>query len=216
MQPHPSDTLVETVREWLPRIREDTAASWGNVELRAAHAALSSLAERLREAERQQDAERARVRFLEKVVEEAEAGRSQAEKMAAKWEGAKFKAEEERDAALAERDEEAKARTELAGYYAVRCLAVEARLAAAEEERDAARAALRQIAQLHQSDNPPRALLAEAERFARAVLEGGTACEHTWVDMRNALIESGEWCPKCGAVRAGNAGAGGRVGGDEP
>jgi len=29
-------------------------------------------------------------------------------------------------------------------------------------------------------------------------------CEHDWKDMRNEYIESGEWCPKCGAIRLGN------------
>lgn len=29
-------------------------------------------------------------------------------------------------------------------------------------------------------------------------------CEHNWVDARNKLVQSGEVCPKCGAIRAGN------------
>lgn len=27
-------------------------------------------------------------------------------------------------------------------------------------------------------------------------------CEHDWTDARNEVIQSGEWCPKCGSVRA--------------
>lgn len=29
-------------------------------------------------------------------------------------------------------------------------------------------------------------------------------CKHDWQDMRNSRIESGEWCPKCGTLRAGH------------
>ncbi len=31
-----------------------------------------------------------------------------------------------------------------------------------------------------------------------------TACKHDWVDARNEAITSGEYCPKCGGIRAGN------------
>jgi len=27
-------------------------------------------------------------------------------------------------------------------------------------------------------------------------------CQHRWVSMKNEVIESGEYCPKCNAVRA--------------
>jgi hypothetical protein len=26
-------------------------------------------------------------------------------------------------------------------------------------------------------------------------------CEHTWKSLVNKVIMSGEWCPKCGAIR---------------
>jgi hypothetical protein len=26
-------------------------------------------------------------------------------------------------------------------------------------------------------------------------------CEHDWVDIRNSVVQSGEWCSKCNAVR---------------
>ena len=29
-----------------------------------------------------------------------------------------------------------------------------------------------------------------------------TPCEHEWVDARNRFVSSGEWCPKCNAIRA--------------
>lgn len=29
-------------------------------------------------------------------------------------------------------------------------------------------------------------------------------CKHRWTDARNEKIESGEWCPRCGKVRASN------------
>lgn len=31
-----------------------------------------------------------------------------------------------------------------------------------------------------------------------------TECDHEWVDARNEVVTSGEWCRKCNAVRAGN------------
>ena len=34
-----------------------------------------------------------------------------------------------------------------------------------------------------------------------AALEN-SLCDHEWVDMRNEVIESGEWCRKCSAIRA--------------
>ena len=30
-------------------------------------------------------------------------------------------------------------------------------------------------------------------------------CDHDWVDARNAVVRSGEWCRKCNAIKAGNA-----------
>jgi hypothetical protein len=30
-------------------------------------------------------------------------------------------------------------------------------------------------------------------------------CAHEWVDARNSVVESGEICPKCNAIREGNA-----------
>jgi hypothetical protein len=30
------------------------------------------------------------------------------------------------------------------------------------------------------------------------------ACEHEWVDARNAVVLSGEVCLKCNSIRAGN------------
>ncbi len=30
----------------------------------------------------------------------------------------------------------------------------------------------------------------------------GDGCSHEWVDARNAVVKSGEMCPKCGAIRA--------------
>ena len=30
------------------------------------------------------------------------------------------------------------------------------------------------------------------------------ACKHDWMDARNEIIQDGEWCRKCGAIRAGN------------
>jgi len=29
-------------------------------------------------------------------------------------------------------------------------------------------------------------------------------CEHEWVDARNQAVKSGEYCAKCGTLRAGN------------
>jgi hypothetical protein len=29
-------------------------------------------------------------------------------------------------------------------------------------------------------------------------------CDHSWIDVRNEVVESGEMCLKCGAIRAGN------------
>lgn len=34
-----------------------------------------------------------------------------------------------------------------------------------------------------------------------------TRCEHEWIDIRNKVIESGEMCSKCHALRAGNSAA---------
>lgn len=39
--------------------------------------------------------------------------------------------------------------------------------------------------------------------LAQAIREGHT-CIHEWIDIRNKVIESGEMCRRCGALRAGN------------
>lgn len=31
------------------------------------------------------------------------------------------------------------------------------------------------------------------------------ACAHEWIDARGFIIESGEWCPNCEAIRSGNS-----------
>jgi hypothetical protein len=36
------------------------------------------------------------------------------------------------------------------------------------------------------------------------VVKKVSECEHEWVDARNSAVLSGEYCPKCHAVRAGN------------
>lgn len=36
------------------------------------------------------------------------------------------------------------------------------------------------------------------------VAQQALACNHEWVDMTNKIIESGEMCLKCGAIRAAN------------
>jgi len=34
----------------------------------------------------------------------------------------------------------------------------------------------------------------------------GGECEHDWIDARNEVTASGEWCRKCNAIRAGQGG----------
>jgi len=47
------------------------------------------------------------------------------------------------------------------------------------------------------------------QKVAEAIMEFASppppVCEHKWIDARNALVESGELCLKCFAIRAGNA-----------
>lgn len=38
----------------------------------------------------------------------------------------------------------------------------------------------------------------------RRCQEQAVPCVHHWVDIRNEIIQSGEWCRKCNVVRAGN------------
>jgi len=42
------------------------------------------------------------------------------------------------------------------------------------------------------------------EALGRALAQEAGTCDHTWVDARNARVQSGEVCVKCGAIRAGN------------
>jgi len=47
----------------------------------------------------------------------------------------------------------------------------------------------------------------DAWRLGKGLDVGGEplpSCDHDWVDGRNAIIKSGEFCRKCHAVRAGN------------
>jgi hypothetical protein len=73
----------------------------------------------------------------------------------------------------------------------------------ARTEADRLRGPLRDIATRGWRDEGGRI----AAAIARDALAGPQSeeCDHDWKDMRNANIESGEWCSKCGAVRAGNA-----------
>lgn len=44
----------------------------------------------------------------------------------------------------------------------------------------------------------------EAREIAAAIRESPTPeCAHEWVDARNEYVLSGEWCPKCNAIRGG-------------
>lgn len=47
---------------------------------------------------------------------------------------------------------------------------------------------------------PPEEVRALYERLRRKA-----RCDHDWRDARNEVVRSGEFCPKCMAVRAGNA-----------
>ena len=46
----------------------------------------------------------------------------------------------------------------------------------------------------------------DARHMADKALAEIPVCEHDWVDARNSVVQSGEYCPKCGAIRAGNTG----------
>jgi hypothetical protein len=67
------------------------------------------------------------------------------------------------------------------------------------------------ILQKHQK-GPPLTKIQEQElemlqKVAEAIMELGSPpeiCEHQWIDARNVLVESGELCLKCFAIRAGN------------
>lgn len=47
--------------------------------------------------------------------------------------------------------------------------------------------------------------IAQAGRLGKDIAECLAGCDHRFVDVRNAVIESGEMCLKCGAIRAGSA-----------
>lgn len=47
--------------------------------------------------------------------------------------------------------------------------------------------------------------VAQAARLGEDIAECLAGCDHKFVDARNAVIESGEMCLKCGAIRAGSA-----------
>jgi hypothetical protein len=54
----------------------------------------------------------------------------------------------------------------------------------------------------------------ELVQLARALVAvSADDCEHEWVDMRNEVVESGEWCRKCNTIRAGLIEGGGKGGG---
>jgi hypothetical protein len=46
----------------------------------------------------------------------------------------------------------------------------------------------------------------DAASSIRSRTQKSDMCEHEWVDARNSVVVSGEYCPKCHAVRAGNSG----------
>lgn len=49
-----------------------------------------------------------------------------------------------------------------------------------------------------------QATIAEAEAILCGRSNVQYGCEHSWQDIRNQVIESGEACLKCGVIRAGN------------
>jgi hypothetical protein len=67
---------------------------------------------------------------------------------------------------------------------------------------------------VHQPPCALEATVRERDRLAARVAEleasnRTTPCKHVWVDMRNSVVESGEMCPRCGIIQAGNRNTGG-------
>lgn len=74
----------------------------------------------------------------------------------------------------------------------------EAEILRLREQLDAATGGLKLIANGGYGDASIKA------RAALAAVGETAKCDHEWVDMRNEVIKSGEWCPKCNAVCAGH------------
>ncbi len=50
----------------------------------------------------------------------------------------------------------------------------------------------------HETKGPCRGCRQDAEAIVEAAI---AHCDHNWVDARNEAVSSGEWCPKCNAIR---------------
>jgi len=44
----------------------------------------------------------------------------------------------------------------------------------------------------------------EIATIAKSVIADLGKCEHEWMDIRNSVVQSGSWCPKCHKLRAEN------------